>query len=422
MKKTGKILALALAVLMLLTACGSKADPGSAASAEFSPRLDTEKAVELHAAVFFGNFEALDQVINHFNEYYPNVVITYNQVGGSDDPQFLLDNPVDIFMTSNASGYPADYCVDLLNAGLDVSAVSEEMIQANKWGGKLLSLPMGQTLKGIVVNKTLLEKEELAVPQTWSEFLSVLDALQQKGYTPIQGPEEAVASLCYNMGMAMLANDTKLLQAVNGGDASGAAKMKAVFERMTQLQEKGYFSQEVNAAYPADNYDGAIMRFFEGEVPFWVCDTEKVSGMKKRESKSESFSANPFSYEFMYAPLGDKGVYEYQEPWYGFAANKESENTDYAIEFLRFMARQDELNTLASVKGVPSVAKVTTDERYAGLNSIEKVELSAVSDGTVSSAVGKNLTKTAQALLSGELADADAAVTHFVSLCAESAS
>lgn len=91
MKKTARILALALSLLMVLTACSgaktpapSKTPDNSAApdvtaapseeptapvSTEFVPRLDTEKTVEMDAAVFFGNFEAFDQVINHFNEY-----------------------------------------------------------------------------------------------------------------------------------------------------------------------------------------------------------------------------------------------------------------------------------------------------------------------------------------------------------------
>lgn len=60
----------------------------------------------------------------------------------------------------------------------------------------------------------------------------------------------------------------------------------------------------------------------------------------------------------MYAPMGNGGVYEYVELWYGFAVKKESDAQDYAVEFLRFMARQDELNTLASIKGVPSAARL----------------------------------------------------------------
>lgn len=283
MKHATKMLALLLAMLMLLTACGSQDTPDTqdtpdaeTDSGEFVPKLDTETAVDLNAAVFFGNFEALDQVINHFNEYYPNVTITYEQVSNSD-AQFLTDDPsIDIFMTSTEKGYPED------------------------------------------------------------------------------------------------------------------------------------------------NYDGAIMKFFEGDVPFWVCDTKKVSGMKKRESKSETFSAEPFEYEFMYAPMGDGGVYEYVELWYGFAVNKESDAQDYAVEFLRFMARQDELNTLASIKGIPSVAKETTDERYTALNEVEKVEMKVVGDGTVPAYVGTLLRHAANELLDGSIASVDDAVASFVSRCAES--
>ena len=64
------------------------------------------------------------------------------------------------------------------------------------------------------------------------------------------------------------------------------------------------------------------------DMPFYVCNAECVSGMKKRESKSETFSANPFEYEFLYAPLGDKGAYAYQQPWYGFSVNKDSEEKE----------------------------------------------------------------------------------------------
>ena len=112
MKYTAKVLSLLLSALILLTACSSQKTPdvqpapgsGTAAGGEFVPQLDTDAAVDLDAAVFFGNFEAFDQVINHFNEYYPHVTITYEQVSNSD-PQFLADNPsIDIFMTSTEKG------------------------------------------------------------------------------------------------------------------------------------------------------------------------------------------------------------------------------------------------------------------------------------------------------------------------------
>lgn len=167
---------------------------------------------------------------------------------------------------------------------MDVSGVTDGLLRSSMVDGKLMRLPMGLSLKDLVVNKTLLEKEGLTVPQTWQEFLDVLEALKQKGYTPIQGPDNAIFNLCYDMVMTQLNDDSTLLTAVISGDTAGAVKLKTVFERMQTLCGKGYISQEVNAAYPENNYDGAILNFFEGNVPFWFCDTEKVSGMK---------SANP---------------------------------------------------------------------------------------------------------------------------------
>ena len=108
-----------------------------------------------------------------------------------------------------------------------------------------------------------------------------------------------------------------------------------------------------------------------------------VSGMKKRESKSETFSANPFEYEFLYAPLGDKGAYAYQQPWYGFSVNKDSEEKEIAVEFLRFMMQEKEIDEMASIKGLPSVAENGTGEWYAGFRDAKSIEASFINDGSV---------------------------------------
>ena len=108
-----------------------------------------------------------------------------------------------------------------------------------------------------------------------------------------------------------------------------------------------------------------------------------VSGMKKRESKSETFSANPFEYEFLYSPLGDKGAYAYQQPWYGFSVNKDSEEKEIAVEFLRFMMQEKEIDEMASIKGLLSVAKNGTGEWYAGFRDAKSIEASFINDGSV---------------------------------------
>ena len=392
MKKRFALLGLLILSAMALTACaGQPKETETAASAGFSPKLDTEKAVNLEIAGFFGNFEALDQVINHFNEYYPNVTTTYEQIGSTKMVEYLKNNPnVDVFMTDDINlrypslteAYVLDQCADLGQAGISIS--NSDVQAFSTFDGMLARVPMSYAVRGLVVNKTLLKNEGLDVPTNYKEFLAVLEALKQKGYTPIQGPENVVYStLAYSMVMTTLGTDAELLTALNNGDEAAIQKLTEILNRVQTFVDKGYISKEVNATYPENNYDGAILAFMEGDVPFWTCTSENYSGMRKRESKSEAFKANPFEYAFIFPPMGDKGAYEYMEPWYGFSVNQNSDTLDYALEFLRFLSTDSELNTLASVKGVPSIVDDLEDTRYTDLNAHKNVELSYTNTGAI---------------------------------------
>ena len=156
----------------------------------------------------------------------------------------------------------------------------------------------------------------------------------------------------------------------------------------------------------------------ESEVTDWSI-VLLVSGMKKRESKSETFSANPFEYEFLYAPLGDKGAYAYQQPWYGFSVNKDSEEKEIAVEFLRFMMQEKEIDEMASIKGLPSVAENGTDERYAGLRDAKNIEASFINDGSVPDSIRAALEQVCNDFVAGVYGNANEAVQAFVELCAE---
>lgn len=156
----------------------------------------------------------------------------------------------------------------------------------------------------------------------------------------------------------------------------------------------------------------------ESEVTDWSI-VLLVSGMKKRESKSETFSANPFEYEFLYAPLGDKGAYAYQQPWYGFSVNKDSEEKEIAVEFLRFMMQEKEIDGMASIKGLPSVAENGTDEWYAGLRDAKSIEASFINDGSVPDSIRAALEQVCNDFGAGVYGNANEAVQAFVELCAE---
>ena len=78
MKKTISILLAAL-MIMGLAACGSeKQEPVTGEG--FSPSLDTSTECNITVAGGYDNFEALEAEFDSFNEYYPNVELTFTKV------------------------------------------------------------------------------------------------------------------------------------------------------------------------------------------------------------------------------------------------------------------------------------------------------------------------------------------------------
>ncbi len=394
-------------------------------SSGFTPRLDTQSKVVLGTTGFFGNFEAFDMVTDDFNKYYPNVEFSYEQINSDNYEEYLAANhTVDILMTSdevfNKFGDSAkDIFADLTDEDIDLGDIDKVMLLMSYKDGRFVSIPMGQNLYGLVVNVTLLKNEGLSVPENYDEFINVLAALKEKGYTPIQGPETKVyAELTENMLYDMLLSDKDLYKDLMAGKESAVDALMPIADKLDYIIDNGFTDFFVNQTYPSDNYDKAILTFFEGNVPFWVCNTEKVSGMKKRESKSEAFAANPFEYTYIYAPLGENGAYAYREPWFGFAVNKNSDDYEYAVEFMRFIATEDELNKMADTKGIPSVADKKNDVAvYHDILNTKAVEMDCVNDGTITPDIVSNWYTSVNKYAAGNIDTARAAMEYFVELC-----
>lgn len=356
---------------------------------KFSPQLNTDEKLTLNILGYFGNFEALDAVTNDFNKYYPNISFNYQQVSGNNLVAFLDSNfQTDIFMTSSdtiSSTNLIDYCLDLSTVNLNLNDVDQTMLTTSYKGNFLHSLPIGQNIYGIITNVTLLKKEGLDIPKNYDKFINTLNTLKTKGYVPLQSSSTKIyPELTINMMVNTIQEDNELYNDLINGNLKSYSKIENIFNIVSNIQNNEYSLDEVNNLYPFDNYNDAILRFFEGNVPFWVCNSEKVCGMKKRETKSETFKANPFEYTYIYAPLGDKGSYVYHEPWYGLGISKRSPSIEYAKEFMRFYATKDELNKMASTKGVPSIAKEKyNSDIYKYIDNPEAIETNCIYDGKV---------------------------------------
>lgn len=384
MKKT---ICMLLAVLMIvgMTACGAKKQEATTEKG-FRPSLETSVRCHISVVGNYNNFESLEAEFDRFNEYYPNVELAFtkiddynNMIGtvlnGNDAPDIY----VNFSWMYGREQYKAsiDHAEDLANhaLGLDLDCIRSNIILKTE-DGTLPMVPVFSNTYGMLVNNDLFEKEGLSIPTTYQELLAVCDAFREKGYeNPMMGfSNKETTSLfsltAYPFFCATIAQDEKAVKKLNALDPSAGEYMRLTLERTLQFVNDGCVDLDACAEIE-NNYDAVIIRFFEGNVPMMICSGDAVSGTKKRESSSEAFSANPFTYTFAPVPMSDEGAYFLDVPNLQFSVNKDSPNLDMANEFMRFLITSEELNEMARNKGLMSPTKdLSFNSMYSAFGNV----------------------------------------------------
>ena len=379
-----KMLCVILGALLAIvpTACISRAKAESA----FQPRLDTDTSCQITVIGSYSNFEALETEFDRFNEFYPDVEMSYWK---PDDYNNLLgtvlesSNAPNIFfsyqwMCGNEKYQQVyDHMEDLSDPqlGLDLDCLRTGLLNLDA-DGHLLMVPVFARNYGMLVNNDLFAKEGLQVPTTWEELLAVCEAFLSKGYaSPMMGYSAGSSGclmniLVYPEVVAALSDNPEALQAANEMDPSAGVYMRPALEAMMQLIGNGYINLE-KCDEISDNYTQVILRFFEGDVPMMICTGDTVSGTGKRESQSEAFSKTPFSYSFTPIPLSEAGGYFIDSPSIQFSVNKTCDNLDMTNEFMRFLVSRQELNRMASSKRlVTPTTDLSFDAVYAPFGQV----------------------------------------------------
>ena len=135
-----------------------------------------------------------------------NLLAEYKKVKPNVEIQFRPTNPPDYNATlrlqlEGGTGpdlmYARSYATgqELFSAGYfgdcsDIPGVKQNFTASNSapWqmpDGKNFAVPFAAVSHAVYYNKTIFQKEGLAVPQTWEDFLKLCDTLVAKGYTPL---------------------------------------------------------------------------------------------------------------------------------------------------------------------------------------------------------------------------------------------
>ena len=382
-----KIICMFLAVLMVfgMTACGSGKQEASAGKG-FKPSLDTSVSCHIDVAGSYDNFEALEAEFDRFNDHYPNVELKFtkiddynNMIGTVLDGNDAPDIYVNYSWMYGREQYQSsiDHAENLADPalGLDLDCIRSNII-LNTDDGTLPMVPVFSNTYGMLVNNSLFEKEGLSVPTTYKELVEVCDAFRKKGYeNPMMGFSKEETTSLFTLNMypffcKTVADDAEAVKKLNDLDPSAGEYMRPSLEKIVQFLNDGCV--DIDACNEIENnYDAVILRFFEGDVPMMACSGDTVSGTKKRESRSEAFIANPFTYTFVPVPMSDEGACFLDIPNLQFSVNKGSKNLDMANEFMRFLITSGELSEMAQKKGLMSPTKdLSFNSMYAAFGAV----------------------------------------------------
>ena len=353
----------------------------------FKPSLDVETKCQIKVVGDYSNFEALEKEFDRFNEYYPNVALSYEKIDDyTNNLATVLEcnNKPNIFFSYAAwTAGDAKYSTiiphmeDLSDASLkmNLKCIRSGLLNHDA-NNKVLMVPVFSRTYGTLVNNNLFKKEGINIPTTWNELLEACASFTEKGYkSPMMGYSLKDSSclmntIAYPSFVATLAPNPDAIKKANDLDPSAGEYMRDALNKVKQLVDNKAINIE-ECDKITDNYTKVILRFYEGDVPMMICAGDTVSGTKKREKESEAFIKNPFDYSYLPIPLTDKGGYFIDSPSIQFSVNKDCENLDMTNEFMRFLIRTEELNNMASLKRlVTPTNELSFDPVYASFGKI----------------------------------------------------
>ena len=310
--------------------------------------------------------ETFDKIVKEFESQYPNIKVEQRRM--ADEP-YGVDLQISLGKPEGPDVYFV-YFGDMANQYLraDKVLVLDDYLAKDNWKdsfekaalsatiykGKTIGIATDLGCKQWFYNKESFDALGLNAPETWDEWMDVSKKAKTGGYIPIlfANKNRWPASHWINVlnqkicGEAVTAKDYDPLY---GGDFTDPGYVEAL-ERMDYVDNQGFF----NEGYQGVTYEESQPLFAEGMgTMFWSW----TSGMMDYPPK---FEWGLFTFPAIPEGKGDQsyivgGVQ-------GFCVAKDSQNQEEAIQFLKFITRQDIAKMWVQTGKVSAVKGATTEE------------------------------------------------------------
>lgn len=265
---------ISLMIVSLLVGCGI------AQCAEKERK--SAKILELyHYWTAGGEKEAIDALINYFNEKYPETLVIQSPTAGGGGATLKT-----VIKTLVAAREAPDGC-EILNGyefiiyakdgaleplddfweekGL-VDQIPEPIALSVMYNGKHYGVPLDiHTHNNVFYNKEAFDTLGLKIPTTWDEFWEVCDAIREKapGVDPIALGDRNKFPAAINFGSILLGTDPQAYQDFINGKIT-ADQLRPALQRFKKFM--GY----VNSDHAALTWDEEVGRVYSGKAAMCI--------------------------------------------------------------------------------------------------------------------------------------------------------
>ncbi|NPV54369.1 MAG: extracellular solute-binding protein [Firmicutes bacterium] len=280
--------------------------------------------------------------------------------------------------------------------------LQKEPLQSTTFNGGVYGIPATLDGEFIFYNKKVFKKLGLSKPETYEDFLRIINVCKANGIIPIAlGNKEIwIGTIPY----MMLAERIGGLEAYRATVMEGTGKWTDTpfIEAGRKLQEwikMGAFEPDVNGIPPEE----ARAKFINGKAAMYFMGTWEIAGLTSR------MGVDGFGIFNLPDIKGGKGSSKHYLiiPNVAFSIGQNSQHKDVAVEFLKFIFSPERQRKFAKLGFIPTT-KVSIDPAEANPIQVEALNAFASATGTMypwdvplGPALGKELNNTTQLLYAG---------------------
>ncbi|PXV89165.1 carbohydrate ABC transporter substrate-binding protein (CUT1 family) [Lachnotalea glycerini] len=218
-----------------------------------------------------------------------------------------------------------------------VSDINETVLPQTKVNGKIYGLPFWEaSISGCFYNTKIFEDQGLSVPTTQEEFDAICDKLVEVGIQPIYLAASDAWPILYQYAFdPIFSGDdgTKLIEQLNSNTItySDIPQIKDMLNWFKKAAERGWFGE----SYMTDTWDYTSEVLGEGKAAMMFCwDTWFDTDF---DNDSYTYKKDDFGLMPVFMGTIDDGTFEGPNVNL-MMVNKNGENVETALEFIKFMA------------------------------------------------------------------------------------